>query len=237
VAYAALASLPGRPLDRTATLLAGSLTGWRLIVLPVAVLALVRILLYSRFPTTHALVDDWYNHAVSIPAFLLGFALAKSGPLRERLIAARWVSLALAVTAYVAVARYSWVWRGDHVVSPPTALRMLMRGVYCLDQWAPIAAVLGFGAKHLNRDAPALRYLTLAVFPFYIVHQTLIVVGAHYLARLNLPQGLEAAILVVGTFAGCFATFEIVRRVNWLRPLFGLKAQATPAPSRPPVLA
>ncbi|MDB5457513.1 MAG: acetyltransferase, partial [Caulobacter sp.] len=112
-----------------------------------------------------------------------------------------------------------------------------MRGAYALDQWCAIAAILGFGARHLNRDAPALRYLTLAVFPFYIVHQTLIVVAAHYLAPLNLPQGLEAAILVVGTFAGCFASFEIVRRVAWLRPLFGLKLQATPEPSRPPVLA
>ena len=39
-----------------------------------------------------------------------------------------------------------------------------------------------------------------------------------------LPQGLEALVLVAGTFACCFATYEIVRRVAVLRPLFGLKA-------------
>ncbi|HYG27488.1 MAG TPA: acyltransferase, partial [Caulobacteraceae bacterium] len=58
-----------------------------------------------------------------------------------------------------------------------------------------------------------------------IVHQTLIVAGGHHLARLGLPQGFEALILLAVTFGGCFLTYEIVRRVNWLRPWFGLKPQ------------
>jgi glucan biosynthesis protein C len=77
----------------------------------------------------------------------------------------------------------------------------------------------------------------LGVFPFYLVHQTLIVVMAHHLAKLGLPQGVEAAILIVATFAGCFATYEIVRRVPVVCWLFGLKSQPRAETSRPPVLA
>jgi hypothetical protein len=83
-----------------------------------------------------------------------------------------------------------------------------------------------------------LRYLTLGVFPFYLVHQTLIVVMAHHLAKLHLPLALEGAILVIATFAGCFATYEIVRRIPGVRILFGLKGQPAEAVAkRPPAFA
>jgi surface polysaccharide O-acyltransferase-like enzyme len=113
-----------------------------------------------------------------------------------------------------------------------------MRFVFANDTWCAIVAILGFGAKHLNKGGPVLRYLTLGVFPFYLIHQTLIVVMAHHLAKLGLPQGLEGAILVVATFAGCFATYEAVRRIPGVRILFGLKGQSPGADAkRPPALA
>ena len=49
-------------------------------------------------------------------------------------------------------------------------------------------------------------------------------------------DGTEAAIIIGGTAATCIATYEIVRRVGWLRPLFGLKSEAAglaiPMPAR-----
>ncbi|MBP6765949.1 MAG: hypothetical protein KA141_13170, partial [Rubrivivax sp.] len=64
--------------------------------------------------------------------------------------------------------------------------------------------------------------LNEAVFPLYIVHQTLIIVGAGALAPLTLPAGLEALILVAGTFAGGLAAWQLARRLPWLRPWMGL---------------
>lgn len=214
------------------------LKGAGLLIWPVVFLAVTRIFLLPRFEITHDLIEDWYNHAVSFAAFLLGFGLAKSEVLKARLIGARWVSLALAIACWAAWASYAWIYRADDA-NPPEALRIFMRCVYATDQWCAIAAILGFGAKHLSsKGGPVLRYLTLGVFPFYIVHQTLIVVMAHNLAKLGLPQALEGAILVAATFAGCFATYEIVRRIPGVRALFGLKAQPAAAPaSRPPALA
>lgn len=210
------------------------LAGPWLLVLPIVFLALARATLFPIFDITHALVDDWYNHAISFAAFMLGFGLAKSSVLRERLIVVRWPALILALTAYIAFAAYAWIYRQD---DPAQALRVAMRGVYAVDQWCAIAAILGFGAKHLNRGGPVLRYLTLGVFPFYIVHQTVTVVLAHHLARLGLPQGLEALVLIAGTFGACFATYEIVRRTPGVRVLFGLRAQPAAEASRPPAFA
>jgi hypothetical protein len=101
-----------------------------------------------------------------------------------------------------------------------------MNLVFSVDQWCAIVAILGFGARHLNRGGPVLTWLTLSVFPFYIIHQTVIVVAGHSLAKVGLPQGVEALALIGVTVAGCLATNEVVRRVWFLRPLFGLKPEA-----------
>ncbi len=81
----------------------------------------------------------------------------------------------------------------------------------------------------MNFDSPARRYLTDAVFPFYILHQTAIVVLGHHLTKLGLPVGAEAAILVAGTTAVCVVGYEIVRRIALLRPVFGLRSTARSA--------
>ena len=118
------------------------------------------------------------------------------------------------------------------VAAPPSSRR---------SAWAmsAIVAALGFGALHLTRDSPMLRTLTLAVFPFYIAHQTIIVVTGHHLKALHLPVALESALLISITAAGCWLTFDIARRFDLLRPLFGLgpREKKTVAPLDPAPLA
>ena len=101
-----------------------------------------------------------------------------------------------------------------------------MRLIYAIDQWAFIAAVLGYGARYLNRGGPWLRYLTGGVFCFYIVHQTITVVAAYHLSKLALPQGLEAGLLIAVTFGGCWAAYEVARRLGPLGLLLGVKTRA-----------
>ncbi|MES2035620.1 MAG: acyltransferase family protein, partial [Pseudomonadota bacterium] len=52
------------------------LSGWRVLVLPILYLALARILLFPWFGLSNHLPADWYNHAISLGAFLLGFCIA-----------------------------------------------------------------------------------------------------------------------------------------------------------------
>jgi hypothetical protein len=43
---------------------------------------------------------------------------------------------------------------------------------YGFYQWLCIVAVLGFARRWLTADSAARRYLTDAIFPYYIEHQT-----------------------------------------------------------------
>ncbi|NBB15076.1 acyltransferase family protein [Caulobacter sp. SLTY] len=209
------------------------LPAWGLLLAPILFLAAVRISLLPLFEITHALVDDWYNHALSFSAFLFGYLMARSERLKQAFISLRWPALILALLSWAGWATYAWLWRADDAIAPE-ALRQAMRAVYAVNQWTAIVAVLGFGARHVVRGGPVLTWLTLAVFPFYIVHQTIIVVAGHHLAKLGMPQGLEALVLIGITAAGCLLTYLIVSRVGFLRPLFGLKSQSAVASLPPP---
>jgi glucans biosynthesis protein C len=222
----------GRPLlARVERGLAAALSGPGVILWPMAYLVAIRLLLLPQFEITHALVDDWYNHALSFAAFLLGFLIAKAPGVWAALERWRWLALAIGLGAFALYGPYVWTFRAEDAV-PPEDLRRLMRLVSGVDQWAWIAAALGFASRHLRgADGPARRYLTVAIFPFYIVHQTITVVAGHYLAMAQVPLALEVVLLVAITFAGCFAAYELVRRIPWLRPLFGLKLRQDRKPT------
>ncbi|TWI67695.1 surface polysaccharide O-acyltransferase-like enzyme [Pseudoduganella lurida] len=212
-------------LDRCGVHLARLLTGWRALMLPAAALALVRIALRSRFGETHALVDDWFNHATYLPLFLLGAALAGQQAFWRELERLRFAALGLALACWLGIlpVLYDEAWA--------EAWLPLVRAVWATCQWAALVAVCGFGRHCLDLDNAARRYLTQAVFPVYIAHQTLIICFSRLLAPLQLPALPEGLLLVALTLAGSFGLFELVRRLpllRWLRPLVGLKLRDAP---------
>ncbi len=203
------------PLQRVAALLRQPLA---LLLLPPIFVGLLRLTLRPVFGETHALLDDWYLHALYLSMFLFGYGIAKHEGIWLSIERLRWIALGLAVLVYAAM-----------IVAVMLNLGGRARPfIWALDQWAWILMLLGFARRLMNVDSPARRYLTEAVFPFYIIHQTAIVVLGYHLTRLGLPVGVEAAILVLGTAVACFVGYEIVKRVGVLRPVFGLKAEEKP---------
>ncbi len=127
--------------------------------------------------------------------------------------------LALALIGYAGMLTCYIVWDGREWTE---TMKFIGRSFRELQAWAAILALFGFAYTHLrNADGPLRRYLTDAIFPFYIVHQTLIVVIAHHLDDLALPLGVEVPLVIGGTALGCWLTYEMVRRTPLLRPLFG----------------
>jgi hypothetical protein len=185
---------------------------------------LARIALGHFFPETHGLTDDWYLHTTFFAVFLFGFVFLANPRIIADFAQLRWLALAIGLAAYVSHAAYVWHYRDGAAI--PIWLKVTMALVYGFDQWAWLTVAFGFAWRWLgHRDGPARRYLTEAVFPYYIIHQTAIVVVAYRVAKLGLPIAVEAAVVIGGCVLTCVLTFELVRRVEWLRPLFGLKAQ------------
>ncbi len=231
--------LPAAALQRLRDHAGAALSGWGALLVPLALLVTARLLLVARFEQTHALVDDWYSHAQYLGVFLIGFLGAFSRGFWESLQRLRWVSLGIAALCYAALI-HTWYFAGYDDARPvPLALRMALRVAWAADQWCAIAALLGFAWRWRDADSRLLRALTVAVFPVYILHQTIIVVLAHALKPLQIAPAREALLLVAATFALCVAGYALIRRSRVLRPLFGLHprnghaAAAAAIPERP----
>lgn len=205
-----------------------------LIALPVLPLLAYRVLLVPHFETTHNLVEDWANHAISFTYLLYGVFAARS----ERFWAAvdRTLPVAFALTLALGAA-LTVVWMNwDALADRPVEL-WIARGGRVLYAWTMILTLLGLARRFLCGTGPVRRYLTEAVFPVYILHQTITVAAGYTLTRMGLGVWTEFIALVAVTFAGSFAGFEIARRIEILRPVMGLKPrrggpEAGAAPAR-----
>lgn len=198
-------------LDVAAARLPRHLGGAWLLAAPVVWLTLTRIGLAPIFGETHAFFDDLFLHAQYAPAFALGVLLARApaAALWPRLVALRHVALVVALLAW-----------GLIVATQPGAPWRALP--WSLMQWCGIVAALGYARRHLQRDSALRARLSEAVFPVYVLHQTVTVLGVVLLARWPLPAGVEALALVALTLGVSVAGYELVRRVGVLRPWFGL---------------
>ncbi|NVM88824.1 acyltransferase family protein [Variovorax sp. SG517] len=193
------------------------LRGWKLLLLPVLPLLVFTMLLASRFPATHNLVRDFHLHSLYFTMFLYGYWMGVDTGIWKELERLRRVSLALAVAVIAA-----FIALRAGMKSPlPGLLVDTLRMLYL---WLAVATILGHGHRHLNRPWPWLRWANESVYPWYVLHQTLIIVGVTLLAPLALGPVVEPALLIALTLLGCWLlTDGLIRRTNLLRPLFGLK--------------
>ena len=65
--------------------------------------------------------------------------------------------------------------------------------------WLWALTALGLLARYLRRGGPLLRPLSRAVFPVYVLHFPLTIVGLALVAQMDLPWGLEF-LLTVGVY-------------------------------------
>lgn len=197
-----------------------ALRGWALVLLPVLPLWLYSAALWPHFPPTHDLIHDAWLHAVYFTLFLYGWWIGTDAGWWAEATRLRWPTLATAAFGLVLV----MVLRG----SLPPLPRIAARLAADLYLWCAILAILGWSHRALNRPWPWLAWANEQVYPWYVLHQTLIIVGITWLAPLQLGPVLEPALLAAGTIGGCWAVTALIRRSNWLRPLFGLKRLKPP---------
>ncbi len=233
----ALALIPLLPLLRripkaVSVLIAGPF----LIITPWLIMAALRITLFPIFGESHDFREDWYLHVLYFSVFLFGFAIAKADWFFERCVRLRGIALSIAIACWMTLVVYFDVL--PDVDDPPEWLLAILRSVRELDAWCAIIAAIGFAHKHLRHaDGPVRRLLTHAIFPFYLIHQTIIVVAGHYLDELRLPLAVEAPLLIGVTALGCWLFFELGRRVPVLRVWVGLPSKMTPARAKATELA
>ena len=102
--------------------------------------------------------------------------------------------------------------------------------------WGWIIGLLGLGYKVLNFNHKFLKYGNEAVLPFYVLHQSVILLVGCYVVKWSSGVQTKFGLIAAISFTIIMAVYELlIRRVNILRFLFGMKLEtrgAKPAPVR-----
>lgn len=183
--------------------------------------ALAEILLRPYYPGDfNNLLSDWANFTHKLTFFLAGFFLAPSTRVSDVIATHRLKFLAAGFVSFLVLQA---VWTG-RLHPGPVAYRLMSN----FNIWMWLLAALGFGRHYLSFNHPALKYANEAVYPFYILHQTIIVILGYHLFPLNLVIPGKFLVLLTGTFAITWVLYEfVVKPWNVLRVLFGMKARKT----------
>jgi peptidoglycan/LPS O-acetylase OafA/YrhL len=100
----------------------------------------------------------------------------------------------------------------------------ILYSLQALNAWAWILTLIGYAATYLNKPSKTLKYANEAVYPFYILHQTVIIALGYYLKNIEMSLFVKFSIMVIGTFGISWLIYEFgIRRFAWIRPLFGMK--------------
>lgn len=196
------------------------LSGFWLWLIPILWLIPLGLWVFPRFPyISHDLLSDGYAHAMYGSFFLFGFIIGKTPAIWAKITRLRWWMLVLApfsFTLYLSMNEWE-PQRGGALRDAAQSL------VVYMNRWTWMMLVLGWGHHTLNRPMRWLPYTRRAVYPWYILHQTIIVVAAYYLSALQLGPWLEPVLLITVTIAGCAAGAALIDYcLPWLRPAFGM---------------
>ena len=153
---------------------------------------------------------NWHGFFLGLCAFLFGFiCILSSETFWPAVLKWRWLFLSLALIIYVI--RY-FVFG----LKSPNYLMAIESTMW-------IFTVFGFAYRYLNHPGKSLHYLSQAAYPVYIVHMVFLYLGSVLILPLDIPSPLKFILLVIFTATGCFVLYEVIKRIHYLRPLFGLK--------------
>ena len=96
--------------------------------------------------------------------------------------------------------------------------------VCCLVSWSALLTILGYAQFYLKKTPQWLRLSNELIYPFYIFHQTVIVVIGYYIISWQTAIWIKAvALFLSALLITCGICLFIIKPFNTLRFLFGLK--------------
>lgn len=204
-------------LDRAGAFLARGANHWW-----IAVLIFGGRYLLRNHPETHDLLHDPKNLVFYGGLFLAGHLLGRLPQFGARLVALRQWNLLVALGLLAALL-------------PPGEFPFPLEHVALYGFiWSSLCAALGYAQARVTAAKPWLTRAQSLAYPFYILHQSVIVVLGWWMLRLNLGPWAFFASLTLLSFLLTLALCEVAAAVAFLRPCLGMGPASRPAPRKGP---
>ena len=153
-----------------------------------------------------------YNLFSQLTFYIIGFILAFNKKFKESIekhgLAAFIIGIAMTILLLV-----------ERLLIRNDLLFWLLGLIYV---WSWLIVILGLGSKHLNRDHKSRKFLNDIVMPFYVLHQTIIVIIGFFIVQLDMIILLKYLIISGVSFGIVIGLVLIIKKLNILRFLFGM---------------
>ena len=164
--------------------------------------------------------------------FVIGYIMAADKRFTRAFARHRWPCLALWIVAFfggvgsfVAALRYDPM-PGNETYS---LTYILFQVISTIASWSAVVFVLGLGARRLNFNHKMLTYGNEAVLPFYLFHQTIILIVGYFVVDWNIGILPKLMIVAAISFPVILALYELlVKPFNAVRFFFGMRPRKRP---------
>lgn len=168
------------------------------------------------------------------PYYAFGALFLVDPAIRSSLVRNRRTSLVLASATTTAFYLFFWITdaSGSALVRLPLseeARQTFRLALKTSNHWFWVAAIIGYGLHYLTRGTAFLRYANQAIAPFYILHQTVIILVAYYTVDLSWDIPVKFYMILSCTFCSIFLLYHFVlRHLKLTQIIFGIKPGAAP---------
>jgi peptidoglycan/LPS O-acetylase OafA/YrhL len=116
----------------------------------------------------------------------------------------------------------------DWLVSPGTLAFYISWTAWGINSWCWTMVMFNIGMRYLDYTNQWLQYGREASYPFFFLHQPVIIFIAFYVVQWEVSLTIKLLIVVIGSLTVSLGLYELlVRRINPVRALFGMKPRRT----------
>lgn len=190
---------------------------------------LSQVVLKPFFPNeTHALYNDWAYFTFGWLFFIAGYVIASNQRFWEIIKDQRRIFLGAWALATVFL-YYNYAATAETWIFPklPFEIRYWWISTTMV-AWFSMLAIMGYGYRYLNTSNQWLKYLNEGIYPFYILHQPVIIIIGFFAVNwgLGIFWGFWA-ISVLSTITCISVYWFLIRPFSLMRVIFGMKAKTS----------
>ena len=201
-----------------------------ILFIPSILILITQVILRPYFDEeTHNLIQDWAYFTFYFCFFLFGMLCYSSSNLWESIGANR--THLLVSTIAMLVPFYGLFFHFRELIHLPWTIDTIETAfdvTAIFVSWFTVITVIAYGQHYLNRPHPWLSKINEGLYPFYILHQTVIIAIGYYICQLPWSIGAKFWSVSMLTLVSCVVFYLVfIRPFNVTRFLFGMKKRST----------
>ena len=197
-----------------------------LLLIPSTLLLISQIILRPYFPEeTHDLLKDWAYFTFYFFFFVFGILCYSSQNL--------WTTIGqhrkkfLIAMVFILIPFYICYFHFRDLITLPWSddtVETIFDVIAIFVSWFTVITIIAYGQHYLNRPHRWLSKINEGLYPFYILHQTVIIAIGYYVCQLSWGIAAKYWVICFLTLVSCVAFYlALIRPFNAMRLLFGMR--------------